>query len=154
MEYGSIYREIYVDASPEIVFDVVSSPEHMREWWPDEADFEPIPGSVGEISWGNRATAEAQIVPITVVEAKPHTLFSFRWIYPEDDAAKAGNSLLVTFELVASGGGTTIRMTETGFREKGWEIAVLEEQYNEHVQGWNTYIPRLGEYVERLVSTK
>ena len=31
MEYGSIDREIYVDASPEVVFEVVSRPEHLRE---------------------------------------------------------------------------------------------------------------------------
>jgi uncharacterized protein YndB with AHSA1/START domain len=31
MEYGSIEREIHVDASPEVVFEVVSSPEHISE---------------------------------------------------------------------------------------------------------------------------
>ena len=40
MELGSIEREVFVDAAPEIVFDVVSSPEHVKEWWPDDADLE------------------------------------------------------------------------------------------------------------------
>ena len=31
MEYGSIEREIYVDASPEVVYEVISKPEHMRD---------------------------------------------------------------------------------------------------------------------------
>ena len=39
MEFGTIEREIHIDAAPEVVFDVVSKPEHVREWWPDEADF-------------------------------------------------------------------------------------------------------------------
>ena len=30
MEFGTIEREIYVEASPEIVFEVVSSPDHLR----------------------------------------------------------------------------------------------------------------------------
>jgi hypothetical protein len=34
----------------------------------------------------------------------------------------------------------------------GWEIAVLEETYRDHSQGWDHFIPRLGEYVVRLVS--
>ena len=34
-------------------------------------------------------------------------------------------------------------MTESGFREMGWEAAVLEEQYREHVTGWDFYLPRL-----------
>ena len=50
----------------------------------------------------------------------------------------------MTFELSPVGSGTALRMTEVGFREMGWEIAVLEEQYQSHAQGWNHYIPRLG----------
>ena len=38
MEFGSIEREIHVEASPEVVFEVVSQPEHLKEWWPDDAD--------------------------------------------------------------------------------------------------------------------
>ena len=33
MEYGSIEREFHVEASPEVVFEVISNPEHIREWW-------------------------------------------------------------------------------------------------------------------------
>jgi hypothetical protein len=45
-------------------------------------------------------------------------------------------------------------MTEGGFREKGWEVAVLEEQYNEHVTGWDLFLPRMAKYLERLVSAR
>lgn len=44
-------------------------------------------------------------------------------------------------------------MTETGFRERGWEAAVLEQAYREHSEGWDYFIPRLDEYVARLVSS-
>ena len=54
MEFGTIEREIYVEASPEIVFEVVSSPDHLKEWWPDDARYEPAPGSAGEIVFGDR----------------------------------------------------------------------------------------------------
>jgi len=37
-------------------------------------------------------------------------------------------------------------MTETGFREKGWEIAVLEREYQRHVEGWDLFLPRLAAY--------
>ena len=145
LEYGSIEREIYVEASPEVAFEVVSSPEHISQWWSDQADFQARPGAVGELVWGERA----MVAPMKVVEAVPPRLFSFRWVYVDDSA----NSLLVTFELTPSGTGTRIRMTETGFREMGWEAAKLEAEYRDHVEGWDLYIPRLGEYVARLVST-
>jgi uncharacterized protein YndB with AHSA1/START domain len=32
MEYGSIERELRIDATPEVVYEVISSPEHLREW--------------------------------------------------------------------------------------------------------------------------
>ena len=152
MEYGSIEREIHVEAKPEVVYEVVSNPEHLREWWPDEAELEPVPGATGAISFGDSSSQEPHVVQLTVAEADPPRRFSFRWVY-DDEAATPTNSLLVTFELVPSGAGTLLRLTETGFREKGWEAAVLEEQYREHVTGWDYFLPRLVTYVDRLVST-
>src|SRR5262245_62938551 len=63
MEYGSIEREIHIDAAPEVVYEVISTPAHLREWWPDEAELEPLPGATGVISFGNRSeehTSELQ----------------------------------------------------------------------------------------------
>jgi uncharacterized protein YndB with AHSA1/START domain len=154
MEFGSIEREIHADASPEIVFEVISSPEHIREWWNGaETDLTPTAGAVAEIAWG-RDTAEPHIEALTVVDAQPPHLFSFRWVYDGAAVATPTNSLLVTFELVPSGAGTLVRLTETGFREKGWEIAVLEAAYADHVNGWDVFVPSLGNYVTRLVSTR
>ena len=149
MEYGSIERQIYVDASPDIVFDVVSSPDHLKQWWPDDARYEPTPGSVGEIVFGD-PDAGGGVVPFTVVDARPPRMFSFRWTHPADEAAVEGNSLLVTFDLIPSGAGTLLRMTERGFREMGWEAAILEQQYHEHVTGWDFFLPRLAPYVATL----
>jgi uncharacterized protein YndB with AHSA1/START domain len=149
MEFGTIEREIYVEASPEVVFEVVSSPNHLQQWWPDEAHYEPVPGSTGEIVFGQRGGGGA-VVPFTVVDTQPPRTFSFRWAHPAGEPAVAGNSLLVTFDLTPSGGGTLLKMTESGFREMGWEVPVVEEQYHEHVTGWDFYLPRLAPYVATL----
>src|SRR5437763_13257045 len=103
MEYGSIEREIHVDAVPEVVYEVISTPEHLREWWPDEAELGPEPGATGVIVFGDRSTPEAKVVPLTVVEADPPRRFSFRWAYDEGQTATPANSLLVKFDLVPSG---------------------------------------------------
>ena len=65
---------------------------------------------------------------------------------PRGRDAREGNSLLVTFDLSARGEGTLLRMVETGFRERGWEVAVLEQQYREHGDGWDHFLPRLAAY--------
>ncbi|MEV8095422.1 SRPBCC family protein [Kitasatospora sp. NPDC085879] len=153
MEYGSIEREIHIGAAPEVVYEVLSTPEHLREWWPDEADLKPVPGALGVIVFGDGSTPDAKVERLTVVEADPPRRFSFRWVYDEGEAATPANSLLVTFDLVPSGAGTLLRFSETGFREKGWEAAVLEECYRDHVSGWDHFLPRLTAYVARLVST-
>src|SRR3954447_10456047 len=101
MEYGKIERQVRIDASPATVFEVITSPEHLKEWWPDDAALDPTPGAVGQLVFGDRASGTAHTPEITVVEAVPSRLFSFRWVYPEGEQAEAGNSLLVTFELAA-----------------------------------------------------
>ncbi|WP_068279865.1 SRPBCC domain-containing protein [Aldersonia kunmingensis] len=146
MEYGNIVREIYVEAPPEIVFEVVSKPEHVSQWWADEAEFESTPGGTGELVWGERV----DVVPMVVVDSDPPRLFSFRWCHPDGNLDDE-RSLLVTFELSPSGTGTQLRLTESGFREMGWEEATLAHHYKDHISGWDTYVPQLGEYAAGLV---
>jgi uncharacterized protein YndB with AHSA1/START domain len=151
MEYGRIERELLVDATPEVVYEVISSPEHLREWWPDGAELDPVPGATGAITFGDPTAPDAAIVPLTVLEADPPRRFAFRWAYDEGPATET-NSFLVTFDLVPSGDGTLLRFKETGFRERGWEAAVLEEAYLDHVRGWDLFLPRLVTYANRLVA--
>lgn len=153
MEYASIEREIHVEATPEVVFEVVSRPEHVAQWWPDEADFSDIPGESGSLTFfGHGEGGAPAVVPMTVVVSDPPRTFSFRWTHDASHEAVTGNSLLVTFELVPQGSGTLIKLTETGFREMGWEAAQLEAVYTDHVIGWAKFVPSLGEYVARLVA--
>ncbi len=154
MEYGSIRRELRIDASPEVVFEVLSSPEYIREWWSAETEFEPLAGASSQLSWTNEQTGDTQSAPFTVVEVDPPRRFSFRWIYDDDQAADPGNSLLVTFELVPVDAGTVVHFSETGYRERGWEAAVLEAHYNDHRQGWDFYLPRLAEVANRMSAAR
>jgi uncharacterized protein YndB with AHSA1/START domain len=150
MEYGSIERDFHVEASPEVVFEVLSSPAHIKEWWGCETGIEAATGSTSELVWDDGMAA-----PITVIQADPPRLFSFRWAgtaSADGPAPAEGNSLLVTFVLTPSATGTSVRLTETGFREIGWEIAVLEETYRDHEVGWTLHLGHLSEYLTRLVS--
>lgn len=146
MEYGSIERELHIDATPEVVYEVVSSAEHLREWWPDDAELDPVPGGTGRIVFGDPDSPDAKVERLTVVEADPPRRFAFRWVFEDD------NSLLVTMDIVASGDGTLLRFKETGFRERGWEAAVLEQAYADHVQGWDHFLPRLVARANSLVA--
>jgi uncharacterized protein YndB with AHSA1/START domain len=152
MEHGTIEREIHIEAAPEVVFDVVSSPEHLREWWPDEAAYPSEPGGAGRI--GFRSDDGIDWVQFVVVDAVPPRLFSFRWTHDEGEQAARGNSLLVVFELEPTGGGTLLRMTESGFRERGWDEAKAAAEYADHVSGWDFFLGRLPAYAEKVGASR
>ncbi|GGM38082.1 SRPBCC family protein [Dactylosporangium sucinum] len=149
-EFGTLERRIHIDAAPEVVFGVVSSPEHLREWWPDEADYPVVPGGAGRIRFGD------SWVQFTVVDAVPPRRFAFRWTHPEGEPAGPGNSYLVVFDLEPAGSpvgsATLLRMTESGFRERGWDEAKVAAEYAEHTTGWDLFLPRLPGVVARVSS--
>jgi uncharacterized protein YndB with AHSA1/START domain len=154
-EHGSITKQIRIAASPGVVYEVISSPEHIAQWWTDAADFEPTPGSSGVLVWSERATTKRDhdyVVRLTVIEAVPGERFSFRWVSPEGEAPTETNSMLVTFALAPDGDGTLLTVTEQGMREQGWEAAVLEEYYTSHEDGWTRHLADLATYVSQLVA--
>jgi uncharacterized protein YndB with AHSA1/START domain len=150
VEFGALEKQIQIDASPAAVYEVVSDPRHIAQWWTDKADFEPTPGGTGVLVWEQRATNHPFEVQITLVEAVPGQRFSFRWLYPGGETPTSNNSLLVTFELTSVGSGTLLTVTEEGMREQGWEAAVLEEHYRSHDAGWTRHLADLATYVATL----
>ncbi|WIX77289.1 SRPBCC family protein [Amycolatopsis carbonis] len=148
MENGTIEREIRVAATPEVVYEVITRPEHIAAWWGFDAVFE---GSTGTMSRPRRDGSGTAVVPVSVVEAEPPRRFVFRWVQPDGQAATPENSFLVTFELVPEDGGTLLKLTEAGFREIGWEAARLEEYYRDHTAGWDEHLPQLAAYAAGLV---
>ena len=151
MEYGTIEREIHIDATPEVVYEVITTPEHIAHWWGFDVEFSPVTRGTGRMTRQRRDGRGQVVVPVSVVEADAPRRFAFRWVHPEDQAATPDNSFLVTFELVPAGGGTLLRLTEAGFREVGWEAAVLEAYYRDHCAGWDEHLPSLAAYAVGVV---
>lgn len=154
MEHGAIEQSIYIDAEPHVVYEVVSSPEHVAVWFSDRAEYTPETGSSGYVAVGAPDPVHA---PLTVVDAVPGELFSFRWIAPPATellpvgaTLTAQNSMLVTFALQRRGTGTMLTVTESGMREQGWEAAILEQYYNDHGAGWPIKLERLAARVKTL----
>jgi uncharacterized protein YndB with AHSA1/START domain len=151
MNHSSLDREIHIDAAPEVVFDVVSNPVHVRQWWPDEANYEAVPGSTGNIVFVKEG--ERFEVALEVVDAIPGRLFAFRWTQQAGERATARNSLLVTFEMVPDGEGTLLRMSESGYTERDWDSAELEATYLDHSSGWDYHLARLSTYMTTYMAS-
>lgn len=143
-----VVETIVIGASIETVYEVVSEPHHVAQWWPDRANFRPVPGDAGSIQFGESSDGEV-VEHLTVVEATRPTRFAFRWKHPAATAAAAHNSLLVVFELVADGNRTRLTMTETGYEHLAPD-ADGRELRKEHVAGWGFFLPRLVTYATTI----
>jgi uncharacterized protein YndB with AHSA1/START domain len=147
----SVEREILIEASPQVVWGVITEPEQISRWFSDEAAVEGRAGADGTLTWrpGGRSGDKASdaIVPIRVVEAEPFRRFSFRWNHPEGSEPDESNSALVEFTLIAEGDGTRLRVVESGID------AVTDDErgrarYREgHEHGWEKHLGELLDYV-------
>ena len=41
-------------------------------------------------------------------------------------------------------------MTESGFRERGWDEAKVAAEHADHVTGWDFFLPRLPAYAAKV----
>ncbi|MFI5611881.1 SRPBCC domain-containing protein [Amycolatopsis sp. NPDC051903] len=151
MEYGTIEREIHIDATPEVVYEVITKPEYIAAWWGFDLQVAASAGATGRMTRTRRDGSGTLVVPLSVVEAEAPRRFAFRWAHPDGQPATPDNSFLVTFHLAPSGEGTVLRLTEAGFREVGWEAARLEAYHRDHSAGWDEHLGALGAYAAGLV---
>jgi uncharacterized protein YndB with AHSA1/START domain len=147
----SVEREILIEASPEIIWGVITEPEQISRWFSDEADIEGRAGADGTLTWkpggrGGRKESDL-IVPIRVVDAEPFRRFSFRWNHPPGAGPDQDNSALVEFSLIEEDGGTRLKVVESGI-----DLVTHDEESKvrysaEHEHGWGKHFGELRDYV-------
>jgi uncharacterized protein YndB with AHSA1/START domain len=147
----SVEREILIEASPEVVWGVITEPAQISRWFSDEADIEGRAGADGTLTWksgGCGCEKEIDmIVPIRVVDAEPFRRFSFRWHHPQDAGPNENNSALVEFNLVEEGGGTRLRVLESGIDLVTHDAPGKARYVEEHEHGWGRHLGELRDYV-------
>jgi uncharacterized protein YndB with AHSA1/START domain len=154
MAIESITRDIVIKASPETVYDVVSRPEHIVEWFSDEADFEPVADARGVLVWRDKETQKTTSVELTVVTADPPHLFAFHWVSPDRQRATpmAAEPVLVEFRIAAEGDGTRLVVSETGLDAVEWDDVTKAAYVADHTNGWANFLPKLRAYAEGIVT--
>lgn len=154
MAADSVEREILIAASPEVVWRVITEPEHITRWFSDEAEIEGRAGADGTLTWkpGGRGGEKesAMTVPIRVVEAEPFRRFCFRWNHPLGTGPDETNSALVEFSLVEEAEGTRLRVLESGIEAVTHDEESRVRYLESHEHGWGKH---LGEMLDYVVST-
>ena len=146
----SVEREILIEASPEVVWGVITEPEQISRWLSDEAEVEGRVGAKGSLTWkpGGRGGAKESnsVVPIRVVEAEPFRRFSFRW-NPEGERADENNSALVEFSLIEEADGTRLRVLESGIDAVTHDEESKAHYLEDHERGWERHLGEMLDYV-------
>jgi uncharacterized protein YndB with AHSA1/START domain len=147
----SVEREILIQASPEVVWGVITEPDQISRWFSDAADVEGRAGADGTLTWkpgGRGGPKEVDvIVPIQVVEAEPFRRFSFRWNHPAGARPDAGNSALVELTLTEEAGGTRLRVIESGIELVTHDRQSRARYLEDHEGGWERHLGELHDYV-------
>ena len=137
-----IEREVLIDAPIDVVWVVVTDPEHVGRWFGDSASIDLRLGGEASLTWEGMGTAHARVEKVD----PPHT-FSFRWARPFGAEPSKGNSTLVEFTLSAEGTGTRLRVVETGFSELDWSDEEKARYVEENRLGWDRELSELQAYV-------
>jgi uncharacterized protein YndB with AHSA1/START domain len=151
MAADSVEREILIEASPEVVWGVITEPEQISCWFSDEAQVEGRADADGTLTWkpGGRGKHKQHdsVVPIRVVEAEPFRRFCFRWNHPEGAGPDESNSALVEFILIEEANGTRLRVLESGIDAVAHDDEGKARYREDHEQGWERHLGELLDYV-------
>jgi len=145
-----IERGILIEAPAEVVWGVITQPEHISRWFSDEAALEQRAGTDGALTWrpgGRGGSGSGLVVPIRVVEVEPPRRFSFRWGHPEGTGPSEHNSALVEFILTDEAHGTRLRVIESGIEAVTHDEDGRARYREEHEQGWERHLGEMLEYV-------
>jgi uncharacterized protein YndB with AHSA1/START domain len=145
----SIEKSVHIEAPVELVWRMVTEPDQVVRWFPDEVDLQPTPGYEGSMTFRPEAGGTVH-VPIRVESVDAPHRFTYRWNHAAGTVADAANSMLVEFTLIPEDGGTRLRVVETGHDGLGWPQDQQDAYVNDHNDGWSHHLGRL----ERLYTRR
>jgi len=139
-----IEREIVIDAPVEVVWSVVTEPEHISGWFSDSAELELRPGGTAVLRWNDGGSFQGRVERV-----EPPHFFSFRWAVEPGRDVDEGSSTLVEFSLRAEQGSTRLTVVETGFQGLAGPEDEKQRHFDSHSRGWELELGELREYVGR-----
>lgn len=126
-----IMHLIKIHASPERVFEAVTTADGIRQWWTRDAAIEPKLGATGEFGFYEKRF----VVKLTVEELTPFT--RVRW--KVTNAAWGGSD--IEFNLKADGSDTALLFAHRGFPRADEALASATTR-------WGFYLLSLKRYLQ------
>ena len=141
-----IERDVLIEAPIDVVWEVISRPEHIVHWFSDEAQLDLRPGGAGVLTFGMKTATEPAAYHLRVEAVEAPRRLAYRWVYPTGEGPRPGNSLLVEFTLAEEGGKTRLTVVESGLDLMPWPEDEKQGYADSHGKGWAQHLERLSAY--------
>jgi uncharacterized protein YndB with AHSA1/START domain len=140
-----IEREILIEAPMDVVWRVITEPEHISGWFSDSAELDLRPGGQAVLRWESHGTVHGRVERV-----EPPRFFSFSWVVEHGPDLAEHNSTLVEFSLSPEGSGSTrLTVVESGFRDLAAPDDEKQRHFDGHRRGWELELGELEEYVRQ-----
>ena len=110
-EQIEVTRELELDAPPDEVWEALTDPSELAEWFANDVELEPEPGGTGIFRWDDGDVRHA-----VVEEVVPYERFAFTW---ED------GRVVIELEEIPCGTRVTVVESPTA----GWSTALELRSY-------------------------
>lgn len=135
-----IEKRVTVKASQETVFEAISNPQKIINWFPDAVEGSMEPGTDAIFDFGGHGKNK-----IHVVESKPNSYFSFRWVPGSQhflgDVMSVANTLVEFFIEPIDESTVEVTVKESGFLSL--PEADREQRFQDNTGGWDYMAGRL-----------
>jgi len=139
----SIERDVLIAVSPERVWEVITVPEHIKQWLWDFAEIDLRVG--GAMTLAGTYKGKPYSYEATIEDLDPPYVFAFRWA---EGGWVDGGSTRVEITLTAEDGGTRLRLVESGFASLDISDERRSELFGDISGGWKSELGELVVYVE------
>ena len=137
-----IKQRTFIAASPEKVYDTITSAKEWDSFFTTGMQIEPRPGGKCFFAWKDWGPDSYTLtVPGKVIEADRPKRFTFQW--GADDRATR-----VSFDLTEKDGGTVVTLTEDGYKDNPEARAMIMEC----ASGWGEALTLLKFYMEHGIT--
>jgi uncharacterized protein YndB with AHSA1/START domain len=144
-DQDTIQSEVHIAAPPERVFQALTDPRQLMQWWGQKGMYHPTdwkgdvrPGGAWRCDGVSDNDGSLYNVAGEYVEVDPPRLLSYTWVASWSGPLKT----LVRWDLESSSGGTRVRLNHSGF-------AAAPAAAQGHYQGWKRVIAWMQAYLEK-----
>ena len=130
----AIEKEIVVAATPERVYQALTTQADLEHWFVKQADIGSAPGERYNLTWLPHQKSVGRIV-----EMSPPHRFVLVW-----DLESGGQETTCAFDILPHNEGTLVRLTQTGFGDSDdWDRV-----YEDNSGGWDIELGNLKRWLD------